>query len=100
MGVHQRWRLVLLLLVGQVETWNLLLHLESLIILGLLVHDVFGEEMPEVKADLEQFLIRDATHLGQIGQALQGLLAKHSDLIVCFNRVCKILNKIEVVFQD
>jgi len=65
--MHQRWGLVLLL-VRQIETWDLR-SLESLSMFLILKHHVIGEKVPEVQADLEQLIVWNATHLGQIAQA-------------------------------
>ena len=54
--------------------------------------------MPKVEADFEQLFVSNTTHLSEVGQALEGLLAKHGNLLVCFDRIGKILNEIKVVF--
>ena len=68
-GVHEGGGLVGLVLHGQVQSWDLL-RLEVLLVRSLLHHDVISKEVPEVKADLEEFLILNAAHLRQICQTL------------------------------
>ena len=98
MGMHQRWSLVLLL-VRQIETWNLR-SLESLSVLLILKHHVIGEKVPEVQADLEQLIVWDATHLGQIAQAQESLVSEHLNLSIRLDVTCQAFNEIDVVFKD
>lgn len=98
MGMHQRWSLVLLL-VRQIESWDLR-SLESLSVLLVLKHHVIGEKVPEVKANFEQLIVWDATHLGQIAQAQESLVSKHLNLSIRLDVSCQTFNKVDVVFKD
>lgn len=69
-------------------------------VLSLLVHDVLGEKVPEVEADLEQFLVGDTTHLGQVGQSLESLVTQHLNLVVSLDRICQGLDEIKIIAEN
>ena len=98
MGMHQRGSLVLLL-VRKIETWDLR-SLESLSVLLILEHHVIGEKVPEVQADLEQLIVWNTTHLGQIAQAQESLVSKHLNFGIRLDVTCQAFYEVDVVFKD
>ena len=100
MGMHQGWRLVLLVVNRQVHTWDLLRVLEVLLrVLHLFLHHIVREEVPEVQADLEELFVRDAAHLGQVGESMQCLIPQHLDLLVWLDSVGERLNEVNVISE-